>query len=1082
MYFPPWVHPGVFFVFWNIKKGDSLNAKESLIEKIHNGEPWDSQLESGLMDFGFQTPSISWKDLISLAKDINFKKLYPNFFSRLLEISGRSHNADLALHNLERFSEKFSDKDNLFTKLSESETLLEALVFLFSGSQILTDSLLSEPSYVNWLSRPGTLTQSKSKDILMRDFYEWAGKGFNEKDISILLRKFKKREYIRIGLRDLLGNVKLMETVGDISNLADVCLQIAYEKADRDLQKKHGTPSYEDVDGNLKVAEFAILGMGKLGGQELNYSSDIDLIYIYSSSHGETRSDPSQPVAGIKITNHEYFSKLARQITKSINEITSEGNVFRVDLDLRPEGPSGEIASSLASCETYYQSWGRTWERQAMIKARVSAGSEALGREFFLMMEPFIYRRSLDFEAIEEIKSMKTRINQSLKGKQSGNIKLGFGGIREIEFFIQAYQLLFGGRNKELRIRGSLKALEILKEKNIIAEEDFLCLSEAYIFLRNLENRVQITFGLQTHHLPKKEKDLAVLARKMGIEGNTMIELADNLMKVYESHTSFVGKIFLEQFAEKEKREAAEAISREWEESRKGEILFSEDTLAAIPLIRDPVQAFRFLKVFRDGSAFSHPTEKSIQGFNLILPKIISQCGRVPSPGSAIENLCRFVEATGARESFLNLFQENEKLLELLLILFGSSGLLSQIIIKNPELVDLLTDMEAIYRFKTPVKIAEDLQRYLSTDSTLESKSLTLRRIKQAEELRIGLRYLIRESDLEGTLSDLSNLADVYLQVAFKIACEEVSRKNGHFVAENFCIVGMGKLGGSELNFGSDLDVIFVYDEPEENSSAHYAAISQLIYKLTSEMTSAGYAYKIDTELRPEGGAGVLVMSIPGYESYFKTRARIWERQAMVRARVVAGNKDVGKKFMQRIHNFVFQDDFEYSELIEISRMRERMEMELAQEKIKGKNVKLGFGGIADIEFAMQILQLMHGKKNPRLRQTNTMNALDMFVAQGMIDQAKADQVKGDYLFLRRLECALRIIRDTPVNNLPKDVRDLAQLSRLMSYEGDDADSLANALLKDYEKHTGQMRQHYRETIGKLLRTGPRASSNPSNE
>ena len=1057
-----------------------MTSKENIIGQIHDCSPWHDLLAPCLMNYGFQEPSKTWKDLISLSHCANFKKLYPNFFSKLLEISLRSHNADLALHNLQSFSEKFLDKDHLFTQLSDSEGLLEALIFLFSGSQVLTDSLLSEPSYVNWLGLPGTLTKSKSKDILIRDFYEW--EGFDEKDFSALLRKFKKREYIRIGLRDLLGNVELMETVGDISNLADVCLQSAYEKANRDLQKKHGIPSYEDADGNLKVAEFAVLGMGKLGGQELNYSSDIDLIYIYTSSHGETQPGPSQPITGIKISNHEYFSKLARQITKYINEITSQGNVFRVDLDLRPDGPSGEITNSLASCETYYQSWGRTWERQAMIKARVSAGSEALGRKFFAMMEPFIYRCSLDFEAIEEIKSMKISINQSLKDKKSGNIKLGFGGIREIEFFIQAYQLLFGGRDKELRARGSLKALEVLKNKNIIVEEDYLCLSEAYIFLRHLENRVQITFGLQTHQLPENDADRVVLAKKMRLEGKTREELLVNLMKVYESHTSFVGKIYSEQFAEKEKREAAEKFSWEWEQSREGEILFSEEILASIPLIRDPIQAFRFLKVFRDGSAFSHPSEKSIKVFNFILPKIIDQCRRIPSPGAAIENLCRFVEATGARESFLNLFQENEKFLELLLVLFGGSGLLSQIIIQKPELVDLLTDMDAIYRFKTPEKITEDLDKELLAGTTLDEKSLILRRFKQAEELRIGVRYLIKEADLEGTLSDLSNLADVFLQAVFKLACEEVNQKSGDPVAKNFCIVGMGKLGSRELNFGSDLDVIFVYDEPEENDGTHYSAITQLIYKLTSEMTSAGYAYKIDTDLRPEGGAGVLVMSIGGYQHYFKTRARIWEQQAMVRSRVVAGNQEVGEKFMERVHDFVFKDDFEYSALIEISRMRERMELELAQEKTKGKNVKLGFGGIADIEFAMQILQLIHGKKNPSLRETNTIRALDMFVAQGMIDRSKASQAKENYLFLRRLECALRIIRETPTNNLTKEVRDLAQLARLMSYTGNEEDKLANALLEDYEKHTVQMREYYRETIGQLLRTGPRSSSAEGNK
>lgn len=1056
-----------------------MNSKETIIEKIHNCEAWKSELENSLAEFGFQEPSKSWKALISLSRCLNFKKLYPLFFSRLLNLSARSHNADLALHNLERFAEKFFDKDHLFTQLSESENLLEALIFLFSGSQILTDSLLREPSYVNWLSRPGTLTESKSKDMLVRDFYEMAREDFHRNNISKILRKFKKREYIRIGLRDLLGTAELMETVRDISNLADVCLQIAYEKADRDLQKKHGTPSYEDAEGNIKVSEFAVLGMGKLGGQELNYSSDIDLIYIYASSNGETRAGRSQKGEIVKITNREYFSKLARKITHYINEITSEGNVFRVDLNLRPDGPSGEIASSLASCEKYYQSWGSTWERQAMIKARVSAGSESLGKDFFAVMEPFIYRRSLDFEAIKEIKSMKNRIDKSLKGKNSSkvNIKLGFGGIREIEFIIQAYQLLFGGRNKELRIRGSLEALEALKEKSIITEEDFLCLSEAYIFLRHLENRVQITFGLQTHKIPESAADRAVLARKMRIGGNTKDELSGNLMKVYESHTSFVGNFFSNQFKEKGKREAAEAISKEWEPSRKGENLFSEETLASIPLMLDPVRVFRFLKVFRDGSAFSHPSEKSIQGFNSIFPKIISQCKKIPSPGAAIENLCRFVEAAGARESFLALFLENEKLLELLLILFGSSGLLSQILIKRPELVGLLTDMDAIYRFKTSEKISKSLDEILLAGNTLDEKSLILRRFKQAEELRIGVRYLIKEADLAGTLSDLSNLADVYLQAVFKLSHEEVSRKIGRPVADKFCVVGLGKHGGGELNFGSDLDIIFVYDEPEENSleGVHYSAVSQLVYKLTSEMTSAGYAYKVDTELRPEGGAGVLVLSIEGYSRYFKSRARIWEQQAMVRARIVAGNKDVGEKFIDVAHDFVYREKFEYSALIEISRLRERMELELAKEKTKGKNVKLGFGGIADIEFAIQILQLIHGKKNLRLRQTNTMESLNLFVDHGIIDQKKADQVKENYLFLRKVECALRIIRQAPANYLPKETLELAQLARLLSYNQDDDETLANMLLNDYEKHTKQMRGYYRDTIGKLLRTGPRS-------
>ncbi len=1046
-----------------------MTFNKELITRIHRCQPWDETLPIS----GFRQPETAWKDFIALASHAQFEKLYPDFFRILLELLSSSHNADMALHNFERFSEKIADKDHLYTQLTESPSLFVALIFLFSGSQVLTDVLLQEPSYVDWLSRPETLANSKSKDMLMRDFYDMAE--FQSEDIFSVLRKFKKREYIRIGLRDLLGKVEFQETVEDISNLADICLQAAYEHADRQLQKKFGRPVYQDDNGNWQESEFAILGMGKLGGRELNYSSDIDLIYIYTSSKGETRSANELPITSI--SNHEYFTKLALDITKSLHEITCDGNVFRVDLELRPEGNSGEIVNSLASCEIYYQSWGRTWERQALIKARVSAGSESLGKEFFTMIEPFIYRESLDFEAIEEIKAMKYQINKSLKGKHAkGNIKLGFGGIREVEFTIQAYQLLLGGRDKSLRVRDSLGAMKILCEKNILMQEDHDRLREAYIFLRNLENRVQITFGLQTYLLPDNEIDLAVLARKMRVAGNSQKTLADNLMQEYKTHTHFVGTLFAEQFVEKEKREAAETLSREWDRSRAGEEQFTEGRLAEIPFLPDPKRTYRFLQSLCDGAQFSHPSVQSIQEFYSIIPKMFQQCRKVPKPDSAIENLCRFVEATGARESFLNLFQSNEKFLELLLILFGSSGMLSQILIKRPDLVDVLTDMEAIYRFKLAEKIQEDLNRALESSPDFESKSRVLRRIKQAEELRIGVRYLIKEADLAGTLEDLSNLADVFLATVYRIACEE-QKSCDH---NNFCIIGMGKLGGHELNFGSDLDVLLVYDEgqgdpPPEGFSAHYSTLAQMIYKLTAEMTSAGYAYKIDTELRPEGDAGALVLSVAGYKKYFKSRARIWEQQALVRARFVAGNAEVGKKFVEAAHQFVYQDKFEYGSLIEISRLRERMDLELAKESTKGKNVKLGFGGLADIEFSVQILQLMHGKKFPRLRQTNTFFALQNFVALGLVDQDMAQELQDSYLFLRNLECALRIIRQTPTNTLPKEQKELAPLARLLGYEGEDAKTLAGSLLTDYDCHTQRVRKHYRKTIGNLLRSGQAA-------
>lgn len=1057
---------------------EGTNIKPDWLQSLYQGLSCPSDGIAELKNFGFEDVEKAWKTLGVLSAQANFSRLLPGFFPALMELVSQSYNADLALTNFERFADKIHDKNYLYTFLTESPDLLHALITLFSGSQILTDTLLKEPSHFDWLKHPDILNKRRSKDALMRDFHEMS-EGHSE-DVPRLLRRFKKREYIRIGLRDLLGKAEMQETVGDISNLADVCLQIAYDYADKECEKKYGIPYYQDADGNWKVSEFTILGMGKLGGSELNFSSDIDLIYIYTSSKGETQPEEESGHSTVRLSNHEYFTKLAQLVTKTIHEITSEGNVFRVDLDLRPEGPSGEIANSLASCEIYYQSWGRTWERQALLKARVCAGSIPLGQEFFSLLSPFIYRRSLDFSAIEEIKAMKNKINAHLKGKKigKGDIKLGFGGIREVEFTVQAYQLLFGGRDETLRVIPTLKLMERLRECQYLTAEDYENLRQAYIFLRNLENRVQISFGLQTHVLPKDDVQLAVLARKMRLTGDRPQVLVERLLGEFDRHTRFVGNMFANLFVEEARQEATQIASKESERK-----LLKEEWLAVDQLeergFADPERIARFLESLRDGPQFSHPTEKSIQSFYSVLPRILALSVGVPKPDSAVENLVKFVDASGARETYLNLFNSTGKFLELLIILFGSSDLLSQTLIKQPDLVDIFMDQESIYRYKPPEQVDEDWTRVLKSCKNFDAKKIALRRLKQGEELRIGIRYLIKEADLMGTLADLSSLADSYLQIVADLAYQELNGKSSDALPNDFAIFGLGKLGGGELNFGSDLDIIFVYDEPQFSESpltpaeliAHYVSYSQLIYQLTSEMTSAGYAYKVDTDLRPDGSRGDLALSVKGYEEYFKTRARIWEQQAMTRARFVAGNATLGEKFLKVAHEFAYRKKFEYGSLIEISRLRERMEKELAKESTKGKNIKLGFGGLVDIEFSLQILQLMHGYQNPKLRCTNMLDVLKVVAAYGILDQKAVDQMSEYYVFLRNLECALRIVGISSSNHLPKDKFSLAALSRLLGYEGKKVDQQADALLVDYDEITGQVRALYRKMLDTWLRT-----------
>ena len=1058
-----------------------MNTKLDIVALLHSQTPWEDRFEQDLNLLGFSDGKKAWNIFLTLARPLDFPGLFPGFFPIFLQEIRRSYDADLALSNFERFVEKIFDQNYLYTLLEKTPELLHALVTLFSGSQVLTDTLLKDPGHFDWLKHPDVLNESRSKDSLMRDFYEMAGRDQLSAEVPAHLRRFKKREYIRIGLRDLLGKAPMLETVRDLSNLADVCLQIAYEHADKECREKYGVPMYQDPEGNWLESEFTILGMGKLGGQELNFSSDIDLIYIYTSSMGETQPEPGKEDGSLRISNHEYFTKVSQKLTRTLHEITPEGNVFRVDLDLRPEGRSGEIANSLASCEVYYQSWGRTWERQALLKARICAGSITLGKEFFALLEPFIFRRSLDFSAIEEIKAMKGKINASLKGKKSGkgDIKLGFGGIREIEFIVQAYQLLFGGRQPGLRVKNTLGLMAKLRDENFLSSQDHDNLKAAYIFLRNLENRVQISFGMQTHVLPEDDHKLAVLSRKMGLNEAAPQELGKRLLEQFEFHTRFVGEMFSGLFVDEKKREAEQKVQRD------GSVLPSEsrelsEKLLAERGFADSKRALRFLQSLRDGPQFSHPSERSIQDFYACLSMILDHCERIPKPNAAVENLVKFVEASRARDSYLNLFRSHGKILELFLILFGSSDYLSNILVKQPGLVDVLMNLEAIYRYKPPEKIGEDLERNLRGVDDLASRKNALRRFKQGEELRIGLRFLIKESDLAGTLGDLSTLAEVYLKSVTALAYEELQKRSNspNSLPSDFAIFGLGKLGGSELNFGSDLDIVYVFDNPEQDGVEfpeeklmdHYVAWSQLIYQLTTERTEAGIAYELDTDLRPDGSRGTLVHSVRGYEEYFKNRARIWERQAMIRLRFIAGNQKLGKKFLKTVHEFTYGKKLDYGSLIEISRLRDRMEKELARESRKGKNVKLGFGGIVDIEFALQIMQLMYGSQNPGLRLTPTLDVLKQLSAYGMLDQEEAEQIQKNYLSLRNLECALRIQNDPSTNHLPRDTESLTSLGKLLGYYADSS-RIAERLMADYDATTQQVRAFYKKLIDKFIRT-----------
>ncbi len=1012
----------------------------------------------------------------------------------IIEESANSFAPDRSLNNFERFFTSIAEPFMLDAIFSDAARNIRALSFLFSGSQYLSDILIKTPSYAEWLLNPRILKKPRFKDEMYDDisgmFSENRTAG--HKEIMSALRKFRNMEFLRIGLRDLMRESDTIETIEDLSNTADVCLQKAYEYCNKELTKKYGSPFFENMDGSKKLCEFAIFGMGKLGGRELNFSSDIDLLYIYSSDKGMTSGIESHN-GNIEnqITNHEYFVRLSRMITKTITEITDEGQVFRIDLDLRPEGKSGDITNSLRSAEIYYESWGQAWERQALLKCRTAAGSMPLGKNFMETIRPFIFRKYLDFSALREIKEMKDKINRSLELKKTGkhNVKLGYGGIREIEFIVQSFQLIYGGREKWLRDKNSMRTLHRISEKGFLSYAEYFSLSNAYLFLRDIENRIQLLGGRQTHDIPENPEELITLARKMGIKDT------EGLFEAYNLHTKNVRKIYDNLFSADiyDITEMREDVSQ-WQ-------IDIDDPSPSIAILKEigfksPEMTRRNLLLMRDGGAFAHPTIRSKRYFNRMLPVLLKKCSELPDADLAINNFEKFVDAGRVREMIYSVLSGSEGAVKSLSSIFGTSQYLSNILIQQPELADAILITENIYLEKTKEMLRDELYRILKSADTYESSLDELCKFKRGEELRIGLRDILGIAGLQEIMSELSNLADVYIEFSLKLVENDLIKRYGIPTNERqersrFAIIAMGKLGGRELSFGSDLDIVFAYSSDGETTGkegisgkpapasskqgeqgavekiSNHLFFSKLCEKLIyaiSGMTRFGFAYRVDTRLRPDGEKGVLVMTLKGYENYYKKRGGVWERQALTKARFVAGDDSLGMELTNIIHGFVYDTPFEPAIAEEIDRMRKRMEQERIKSGEAGRDIKLGRGGIVDIEFIIQFLQLKYGGNFREIRGTGSLDTMKFLREKRLLSETDYQTISVSYLFLRKIESRIRIEHDRPLNVIPDSRDELSSLAKKLGYK-DNGGNTGDKLYKDFESCTKKVREIYSRII-----------------
>ena len=904
----------------------------------------------------------------------------------------------------------------------EAARILSALV---SGSQAAAETLLTHPDWLNErLWDPGYLAHPRQKQGLWGEVNPELKRRLGAKDYSGalgMLRQFKEKEMMRIGARDLARIGRTAELILEISDVADVCLEGVWLVLTRQLTERWGNPWHRDAAGQWQPTPGCVIGLGKLGGQELNYSSDVDVIFVYEEEGSLFRQAPTaKESGGGGLSNHQFYTRLAEAFVAEVGRMSPEGRLFRIDLRLRPEGNSGPLARSLGSYENYYWQWGQTWERMMLIKARGVAGDPKLAGEFQEMAHPFRFPRSLGERVLGEVAAMKGRIEAEVvkSGELERNVKLGRGGIREIEFVAQTLQVIHAGKNPFLQSRKTLEVLEKLVQYRLLEEAEARGLAEAYGFLRDVEHRLQMEANMQTHTVPTDKAARARLARLMGFATEPAFEAA------WRNHTRWVRQVY-DHLLRTEAPRLATDMPGDFEHDKAAWIAWLERHS-----FRDPAKAWRLLHEFVHGPGFGHVSSRTVELARELLPRMFALCpasgeaakpaaeaapsglaAGVPAPaGQAVSvlsdpdrvlaRLDSYVSAYGARATLFELWATNPSLFGLLVLLFDRSEFLAEIAVRAPDLVDELELSGRLRRGKTIEETVRDLRHGLEDPD----QHLWMRRYYQAEFMRIGLRSILGLTDFEQNIGELTALADACLEYAL-----EVVMKRHRLKKAPFAIIGVGKLGGAELTYGSDLDLLFV-SGPNAKHPHTLAARAGEIMDLLSAKTAQGAIFATDARLRPDGEKGILVSPLPKYEDYYRNRAMLWEIQTLTRARPLAGDQAIGRQFMELVTALT---DFQHPSLPlaaytpdwrgVIAKMRQRIETERVPAGKQGLAFKTGTGGLMDAEFIAQTICLDQGWHEP-----NTLKALLRARAAGVMAEADAATLIENYRRLWRIECVLR--------------------------------------------------------------------------
>jgi [glutamine synthetase] adenylyltransferase / [glutamine synthetase]-adenylyl-L-tyrosine phosphorylase len=957
----------------------------------------------------------------------------------------------MALNNLERYV-AVVDRPVFFGTLAAHPGAAHLLARVFGASQFLADVLRRRSTALAWLLEPRTMRVWLPEDLaddLAQSLRPFAGRDARMN----ALRRFKYRQLLRIGARDLLGDADMSATTEELSRLADACLAAAWADADTDARTRFGTPL--DADG--RETGLAVIGMGKLGGEELNYSSDIDLMFVYGAE-GDTAGGPEG-----RIANGEYFARVCRDIVTFIEAVTDEGYAFRVDLRLRPEGRMGPVAMSLDAFRAYHESRAELWERQALLKARVSAGDPGVARRFAEWAREVVYRPGVDARVVPAIRRMKREIDRAIRQRagegSATNVKLGRGGIREIEFLVQALQLLYGGDDPWLRERNSLKALFRLTERGYLAPDLGRRLSHALVHLRTVEHRLQIVHEFQTHTLPADPIELGRLARRLGIIAPPRAA-ARRFLAQHRRVTREVHAAFREFFGEQPSRSPARVR------------LPSRMALAATGFV-DPERALQNLKLIVEGRPLVPWAAALRSALERLIPGLLDACWKSPDPDEALNQFERFLAAAGPRAGYIELLAASPELLHGLVRLCAGGDLLTQLLVAQPDLLASLADPAVLRGRLRRAGFRAALAPVFAPGLDGAEQRDRLRRLKQAQELTVVWRYLLGVSSIDGYAREMTELAEATLDAGWLLAMSaQVERHGvpldaaGRFIPA--VIVGLGKLGGRELTTGSDLDLFVTFGGPADASTdgrapvdAHtfYSGVVERLASALGDITPAGIAFAVDLRLRPGSKGSGFASGIDALERYYQEHGDLWERQSLTRARLVAGDAALGRRVRRTLRRLVYGSSLPEGALKEIRDVRRRMEVELGKETRGRWHVKLGRGGLVDVEFLAQGLQLVHGALHPETRQAGTTAALRGLARAGALPPETAQALAEHYRFLRRVATALRLLGARPTDTVELAGPMPARVATALGLPSRDA------FLAAYKEHTEAVRTTYDDVM-----------------